>query len=100
MTLSGGGIVPGPDIEHANASGVLPAAANGGSAGKIGRLRAIAWRSMRWMRSLAFASRYVIAGRFHFRSTSASIEVWSNTLWLTWFRFENGDTTRPGTRKP
>lgn len=57
VMLSGGGIVPGPDVEHANASGVLPAAAKGGSAGKIGRFRAMAWRSMRWVRSLAFASR-------------------------------------------
>ena len=98
--VPGGGIVPGPVVEHANASGVLPAAAKGGSAGKIGRLRAMALRSTRSVRSFAFASRYVIAGRFHFRSTSASIEVWSNTVWLTCCRLEYGDTMSPGTRNP
>ena len=98
--LSGGGIVPGPEVEHANASGVSPAAAKGGSAGKIGRLRAMAQRSMRSVRSFALASRQVIAGRFHFRSTSARIEVWSKTVWLTCSRLEYGDTMSPGTRNP
>lgn len=35
VTLPGGGMVPGPEVEHANASGVSPGAAKGGSSGKV-----------------------------------------------------------------
>ena len=55
--LPGGGMVPGPEVEHANASGVSPAGARGGSSGKMGRRKASAMGSMRSVRSFAFASR-------------------------------------------
>ena len=48
----------------------------------------------------AFASRNVIAGRFHFASIVARIEVWSCTTLVTPARFAYGDTTTAGTRGP
>jgi len=48
----------------------------------------------------AFASRNVMAGRFHFGSIVASTEVWSWTTLLTAWGRAYGETTTAGTRSP
>ena len=83
MTLPGGGIVPGPEVEHANAAGVSPAGARRGSReSPVGEGHGVG--SMRSVRSFAFASR---DRSWRAGSTSAPpdarTEVWSNTVWLT-----------------
>ncbi len=67
----------GPVTEHASAADVSPGAASGGRVAKVGWCMASAWRSRKSVRSLALASRKVRAGRFHFRSIMARIDVWS-----------------------
>ena len=65
--------------EHSNAAVVLPGALRFRSLmlGKLGWPAVRASRSMKSSMSLAFASRYVMAGRFHFRWSKARTEVWS-----------------------
>ena len=48
----------------------------------------------------ALASRYVMAGRFHFVSMNFNRLVWSWTTWETKSRLAYGEMTTQGTRKP
>jgi hypothetical protein len=74
-TADGGGMVPGPVVRH-------PALSAGfGAAGSLGGFKnaGLPWKSNMSNKLLAFASRRVSAGRFHFSSTSFRTEVWSKT---------------------
>src|SRR5262249_15904961 len=78
VTEPGGGICPGPLFSHASCAGPASGWASVGGSANAG------WsRSRKSDRSAAAASRCVIAGRFHFRSTIARIEVWSWTTLVT-----------------
>jgi anti-sigma factor RsiW len=78
VTEPGGGICPGPLCSQASWAG--PA----GGWARVGGWANAGWfRSRKSDRSAAAASRLVIAGRFHFRSTIARIEVLSWTTLVT-----------------
>ena len=73
VTAEGGGMVPAPVLRH-------PAFAVGSAAaGRFGGFKkaGFLWKSIMSKRLVAFASRRVRAGRFHFSSTVLRIEVWS-----------------------
>ena len=88
MTERGGGIVPGPVVEHMRAAAVFPGAANVANvdAGNFWVWALRAYMSMKSRTSLALASRKVSAGRFHLRSIVARIDAWSCTTLETWSR--------------
>ena len=92
-----GGMLPGPPAEHARVASLTAEAASGGTSGNVGERVLSTFGSKKSVRSLAFASLKVIAGRFHLRSTIARTDVWS---WTTCVTYPDARTVRPRSTGP